>query len=319
MDLGPCTQHPGPWTSDPEPSTKHLKPTTKQLSPNNKTEELSTFPEMKHYFTLLRPSNFIITVASVFVSCLLAGGTSVNLAAMVIASVAAGLIGSGGMVVNDLFDVEIDRINKPSRPLPSGGVSLRSASFFYATLTGAGLLLNILLPPIDQWIAAGASVLIFLYSYKLKGTPLVGNIVVGGLTGLAFLYGGAAVGNTDRALMPALFAFLINLGREVIKDMEDVEGDARLHAMTFPIKYGMKSAAVAATVFLSTVMASTFIPFVDRQYGITYLVIVVLGVDFVLLFVIASLWKDMTQKNLNRLSTILKFDMLIGLAAIYAG
>jgi len=274
---------------------------------------------MRHYFKLLRPSNFFITAASVFVSCLLAGGTTEHWAAMVIASMAAGLIGSGGMVVNDIFDVEIDRINKPSRPLPNGVVSLRSASFFYAALTAVGLLLNLFLHPVAQWIAAAASVLIFLYSYKLKGTPLLGNLVVGGLTGLAFLYGGAAVGNIDRALIPALFAFLINVGREVIKDMEDVEGDARHHAMTFPIRYGMKPSAVVATVFLLTVAASTFVPFADGQYGITYLIIVALGVDLVLAFVIASLWKDMTQKNLNRLSAILKFDMLIGLAAIYAG
>ena len=148
---------------------------------------------------------------------------------------------------------------------------------------------------------------------------MLGNLLVGGLTGLAFLYGGAAVGNIDRALIPALFAFLINVGREVIKDMEDIEGDAQHHAMTFPIRYGMKSAAVVATAFLLTVVASTFVPFADGRYGMMYLAIVGLGVDLVLLFVIASLWKDMTQKNLNRLSTILKFDMLIGLAAIYAG
>ena len=65
-------------------------------------------------------------------SCLLAGGTAGNVIAMVLASFAAGFIGGGGMVVNDLFDIEIDRINKPSRPLPSGSVS---PTLFYAFLT----------------------------------------------------------------------------------------------------------------------------------------------------------------------------------------
>ena len=282
-------------------------------------KEHTSIVHMKHYIALLRPSNFVITVASVFVASILAGGTSDQAAAMAIAALAAGFIGSGGMVVNDLFDVEIDRINKPQRPLASGAVSPASASLFYALLTSAGLVLNLFLHPIDQWIAAAAAVLIFLYSYKLKGTPLLGNLVVGGLTGLAFLYGGAAVGNAGRALVPALFAFLINVGREVIKDMEDVEGDSRHNALTFPIRYGMKSGALVATFFLLTVAASTFVPFADGQYGIVYLVIVGAGVDLVLVYVIISLWKDMSQKNLNRLSTILKFDMLVGLAAIYAG
>ena len=192
------------------------------------------------YILLLRPSNGIITIASVFVSCLLAGGNARHIPAMLLASFAAGLIGGGGMVINDIFDVEIDRVNKPARPLPSGAVSGQAAAIFYALLTAVGLLLNLFLHPSAQAIALGAAVLIFFYSYMLKRTPLFGNLTVGLLTGLAFIYGGAAVGNIDRAIVPALFAFLINVGRELIKDMEDVEGDALHHAETFPVKYRLE-------------------------------------------------------------------------------
>lgn len=239
--------------------------------------------------------------------------------AMIIASLAAGLIGAGGMVVNDIFDAEIDRINKPSRPLPSGAVSPRSASFLYACLTAVGLLLNLFLQSNAQAIAIGAALLVFLYSYTLKSTPLFGNLAVGLLTGLTFIYGGAAVGNIERATIPALFAFLINVGRELIKDMEDVEGDARHDAATFPIKYGMRSAALVATLFLLAVVGSTIIPFANRQYGMAYFIIVMAGVNCVIAFVLYSMWKDTTPKNLNRLSTILKYDMIIGLIAIYLG
>ena len=257
------------------------------------------------YILLLRPSNFIITVASVFVACLLAGGNVGRMPAMVLASLAAGLIAGGGMVINDIFDVEIDRINKPNRPLPSGAVSSRSAVFFYALLTAAGLLLNLFLHSDAQAIAIGAAVLIFFYSYKLKSTPLFGNLAVGLLTGMTFIYGGAAIGNIERAIIPALFAFLINVGRELIKDMEDVEGDALHNAATFPIKYGMKSASVAATLFLLAVVCSTIIPFADHQYGIMYFIIVMAGVNCVIAFVLFSMWKDTTPRNLNRLSTVL--------------
>ena len=271
------------------------------------------------YILLLRPSNFIITVASVFVSCLLAGGNAGHISAMILASLAAGLIGGGGMVVNDIFDVEIDRVNKPARPLPSGAVSPRAAAIFYALLTAVGLLLNLFLHSNAQAIAVGAAVLIFFYSYRLKSTPLFGNVTVGLLTGMAFIYGGAAVGNIDRAIVPALFAFLINVGRELIKDMEDVEGDALHHAETFPVKYGMKSALIVATVLLLAVVGSTIIPFANHQYGIVYFIIVIVGVDCVIVFGLFSIWKDATPKSLNRLSTILKYDMLIGLLAIYLG
>ncbi len=274
---------------------------------------------MNRYVVLLRPSNFIIIVVSVFVSCLLAGGKAEQIPAMIVASIAAGLIGGGGMVVNDIFDAEIDRVNKPARPIPSGTVSPPAAAFFYALLTGVGLLLNLFLHSNAQAIAIGAALLVFIYSYKLKSTPLFGNLAVGLLTGLAFIYGGATVGNIGRATIPALFAFLINVGRELIKDMEDVEGDAHQHAATFPIKYGMTSAAVVATVFLLAVVGSTIIPFANRQYGIVYFIIVMAGVNCVIAFVLFSLWKDTTPNNLNRLSTILKYDMLIGLIAIYLG
>lgn len=272
-----------------------------------------------HYITLLRPSNFIITVASVFVSCVLAGGRIEQAPVMILASLAAGLIGGGGMVINDIFDVEIDRINKPQRPLPSGAVSAASAALFYAVLSAVGLLLNLFLHSSAQAIASGAVVLIFFYSYRLKSTPLFGNLMVGFLTGLAFLYGGAAVGNIGRAVIPALFAFLINVGREIIKDMEDIEGDVRHAAATFPIKYGMRAASLVATVFLLAVVGATVIPYVTHQYGINYFVLVMLGVNCVIAFVIFSMWKDASTKNLHRLSTILKYDMLVGLIAIYLG
>jgi geranylgeranylglycerol-phosphate geranylgeranyltransferase len=274
---------------------------------------------MNHYIVLLRPSNFVITVASVFVACLLAGGRIDNMPAMIVASFAAGLIGAGGMVINDIFDMEIDRINKPQRPLPSGSVSPKSAALFYAILSAVGLLLNLFLHSNAQAIAAGAVVLIFFYSFKLKGTPLFGNLTVGFLTGLAFIYGGAAVGNSERALIPALFAFLINVGREIIKDMEDVEGDTRNHAVTFPIKYGMRPASTVASLFLLAVICSTIIPFATHQYGILYFILVTLGVNCVIAYVLFSIWKDSSPKNLNRLSTILKYDMLVGLIALYAG
>ena len=274
---------------------------------------------MNNYVILLRPSNFLITVASVFVSCILAGGGSADVPAMIMASCAAGLIGAGGMVVNDIFDIEIDRINKPTRPLPSSAVSPASAALFYAALTSVGLLLNLFLHSNAEIIAVAAVMFIFLYSYRLKKTPLLGNLTVGILTGLAFIYGGSAVGNINRAIMPAVFAFLMNVGREVIKDMEDVVGDRRHNAATFPIKFGMKPAAGMASLFLLAVIGATFIPFANHQYGITYFIVVTLGVNLVLLFVLYSLWNDTSSKNLNLLSTILKYDMFIGLVAIYLG
>ncbi len=275
--------------------------------------------KLKPYIALIRPSNFIITALSVLVSCILAGATRPMIAEMLAASLAAGMIGAGGMVINDYFDVEIDRINKPMRPLPSGAVTLRAAVVFWIFLSFLGLSLNIVLPLSAAAIAILAVVIIFYYSKVLKRTPLFGNLTVGALTGLAFIYGGAAVGNINRAIMPAVFAFLINVGREIIKDMEDVYGDSQQNAATFPIKFGMRHSAVLASIFLCAVIGSTIIPFVNQQYGSAYFITVNIGVNAVLIAVLASLWKNQSQHNLRRLSSILKYDMFIGLLAIYLG
>lgn len=274
---------------------------------------------LKHYFTLIRPINFVITGASIYVSCLLAGGTQSQFLAMLFASLGGAFIGGGGMVINDVFDIEIDRINKPNRPLPSGAIDKFDALMFYGGISGAGLIMSAYSTRTAFIIAFAAVPIIFLYSYKFKSTPLFGNLIVGGLTGLAFIYGGAAVGNIRQAIIPALFAFLINVGREIIKDMEDVEGDAKNGAVTYPIKYGMKNAAMLSSLFLIAVIVSTVVPYVNGVYGVKYFIAVTIGVNIVIAYVLYSLWRDQTTKNLNLLSTILKWDMFIGLAAIYLG
>ena len=274
---------------------------------------------MKPYITLVRPVNFIITALSIFVACLLAGGTQAQMLFMIFASLGGAFIGSGGMVINDILDVEIDRINKPERPIPSGAVDRYDAMMFYGALTGAGMIMIAYTTKPAFIIAFIAVPLIVLYSKVFKGTPLIGNMIVGGLTGLAFIFGGAAVGNMKQSVMPAVFAFLINVGREVIKDMEDVEGDSKNGAATLPVVYGMRNASIIATMFLVFVIASTVFPFVNGSYGLKYFITVNAGVNLVLVYVIYSLWKDQSVKNLNLLSNILKWDMLVGLIAIYLG
>lgn len=274
---------------------------------------------IKHYITLIRPVNFIITAASIYVSCLLAGGTQEQFLVMLFASLGGACIGAGGMVINDYFDIEIDKINKPHRPLASGAIAPYDALMFYGGISGIGLIMSAYSTRTALIIAFVAVPVIFLYSQRFKSTPLIGNLIVGALTGVAFIYGGAAVENISRAIMPAVFAFLINVGREIIKDMEDVEGDSKNNANTYPVQYGMKNAGMLATGFLAAVILSTIVPFVIGIYGIAYFITVTAGVNAVIVGVVYSLWKDQSSKNLNLLSNILKWDMLVGLFAIYIG
>jgi geranylgeranylglycerol-phosphate geranylgeranyltransferase len=274
---------------------------------------------MNAYVRLLRPSNFVIALLSIVIACALAGGTTVQWEAIAAASLSGALIGAGGMVINDLFDVAIDRINKPDRPLASGSIPTMHAKMMYLLLTASGLMLTIVLPFDARMIAVLAVALIYLYSAVLKGTVLAGNIAVGAMTGLTFIYGGAAVGGVTRALLPALFALLMNVGREVIKDMEDVEGDRQNGAVTLPVKFGMRSGASAATTVLVLLIIASVYPFAASIYSWKYFLLVAMGVITVIVYIIYSLWTDQSVTNLHRLSTLLKYDMFMGLAAIYIG
>ncbi|HLP16933.1 MAG TPA: UbiA family prenyltransferase, partial [Bacteroidota bacterium] len=126
-------------------------------------------------------------------------------------------------------------------------------------------------------------------------------------------------GGIDRALLPALFALLMNLGREIIKDMEDVEGDRRNGAMTLPVKFGMRAGAAAATAALVLLIGASVVPFAVSMYTWRYFLIVAAGMISVISYIVYSLWTDQSVANLHRLSTLLKYDMFVGLAAIYIG
>lgn len=274
--------------------------------------------QIRPYFILIRPLNGAISSLSVFIGAFITG-TITPLSKVLLACLSAGLVAGGAYGINDLFDVEIDRINKPHRPLPSGKMGSRQAFVFSVSLSVLGVILGALVNLQALAIALSACLLLSLYSAWLKRTPLWGNLTVSLVAALAFVYGGIAVGRFRTSLIPAGFAFLFHLGREIMKDVEDFEGDRVGGAFTFPICYGKRPAFIVVTgVFLFLIIA-TLLPFIYEIYSLTYLLVVLLGVDLVIGYIIFSMWRDQSSQNLHRLSNFLKADMVVGLLAIYLG
>jgi 4-hydroxybenzoate polyprenyltransferase len=127
------------------------------------------------------------------------------------------------------------------------------------------------------------------------------------------------VENVRGAVIPAVFAFLINLIREVIKDLEDIKGDKLAGVSTLPIKYGNKAAKFFVLVVSLILFLFTFVPFLFQIYEIEFFLIIMIIVNPILFYIVKSLFEDSSKKNLERLSSMLKFDMVIGLIAIYMG
>ncbi|MBV6445041.1 MAG: 4-hydroxybenzoate octaprenyltransferase [Ignavibacteriaceae bacterium] len=271
---------------------------------------------------LTRPINFIITFISGFLAVLIAQNGIINATTLVFGFLIGGsaaFVAAGGNIVNDIIDLETDKINRPDRPLPSGKVSVKTATkmyifakifgFFFASLVG-------ILPAI---IAVLTSSLIFLYSFLLKKIPLVGNLTVAFFTGLVFIFGASAVGNYSHAIFPFLFAFTINLIREIVKDVEDIEGDRATGVKSLPVVFGIEKTKNIAVQISVTLIIMVFLPFFFKVYKIEYLVIIALSVAPALVSVIKEIRSATEKKNWGVISRNLKFIMILGIFAILMG
>ena len=266
---------------------------------------------------LTRPLNCLIMVCSVGVGALTTGA-GIRAPTVALAALSAALIAAAGNCHNDLKDLKIDRVNRPLRPLPSGRISPQAAAIESLVLAATGLGIAWSLGSWTGWIATGVTCGLFIYNVSLKGSMLWGNVLVACLAGAAFPYGAIAAGSWGRSWIPAVFAALFHLGREIVKDIEDIEGDERGNARTLAVIHGPRAAKIAASVVYFMLMAVTLLPALLDIYGTIYLVFVA-GLDILLIVTLFRLCRDVSVGSSYRASTVLTAGMAIGLLAVVAG
>ena len=269
------------------------------------------------FLVLPRPLNCLIAGLSAYVGAF-AVGVRWPTAEVWIAAISAALVLGAGNAFNDVVDLEIDRVNRPARPLPAGRISRRAGRLEALVLALGGAATAWWLGAVNGAIASAALVLLLVYSLWLKVRPGWGNLLIGLLGGAVFLFGAAAAGTWGRAWIPAGFACLFHLGREIIKDMEDVKGDSSRGARTLPLCWGLWRASLLASAIYLVLIAFTFIPWVLGTYGTAYLVPIV-GLDLLVLVALYRLHRRREVLADAGLSRLLKVGMLLGLLAIVAG
>lgn len=266
---------------------------------------------------MIRPVNAVLSVFGVLVAGYLADAEPQQFLVLYHAALSALCIGAFGNVVNDVFDREIDSLNRPDRPLPSRRVLPSAAIPWAGLLGGLGVVLASTISLFCFVVASGSLILLFVYSAVLKRTVLWGNILTAGIVGLSFVFGAGAVDRPEAGILPAILAFMFNLIREIVKDMEDITGDSLVGARTLPIRYGMGSArATARSLMIATALFS-ILPWYWGIFHLPYLVLVGGAVIPGLVLCFAQL--GATKPNYARVSRNLKILMLIGLAAMVAG
>lgn len=274
--------------------------------------------KIRDILELSRIGNVAITGFSVLIGT---GGyiKSDNIHLVIMATISAMIIAAGGNAQNDYYDQKTDAINRPERPIPSGRISFKFAFIFSILCYFVGIVLGWLVGRETGLVASAVAVMLWLYAARGKMMGLGGNLVIALICALAFIYGGLVVQNPLLAVFPAVFAFLMHLSREIIKDVQDVSGDRQSEARTLVIRSGHKKALFVSAFSLMLLVSFSPVPYLLEIYNIRYLMAVILGVDLVLLPMIYQLVKNPLGVDCAKFSFILKIDMLVGLMAIALG
>jgi len=243
-------------------------------------------------------------------------------------------IAAGGNIINDIFDVKTDRINKPYRMFIDTFISKKKAYllYFFFTFVGIGLGSYAGFAINHSWVSfifIGIAILLFLYSSYLKGIPLVGNSVVSALVAsslfilIAFDKGHTTRGKhlvffKDVALIAiyvcGTFAFWINLIRELVKDNEDINGDYNAGINTLAIVLGRnrvnKIVAVLAGLLICFILYIISIHLQGKTVTTVYVLITIL---LPLLYFIIKIWQADLNHEYRFLSFLLKLIMFFGI------
>ena len=207
---------------------------------------------MNPYLALTRPGNMILTAIAVIAGSFIAAGPEIMdfQIEVAICCVCSMILVGGGNALNDYNDRETDQENHPERPIPSGSISADTASIYAQALLGSGLL--ILLFALENKmpfvIALIGILLLTAYENGLKAAGISGNITVGLMSGAVFLFAGMAVNDPGPTLWMFGLAVLATITREIIKDIQDLEGDR--DRRTLPASIGIENSMRVAILFL---------------------------------------------------------------------
>ncbi|PKK84809.1 MAG: hypothetical protein CVT49_01245 [candidate division Zixibacteria bacterium HGW-Zixibacteria-1] len=241
-----------------------------------------------------------------------------------LASLAVALVCGAGNAFNDYRDIESDRINHPGRPLPSGKLLPSEALLTAGVLAVFSIIISALVGPVLLSVIIALILLLFLYSLKIKKMPFWGNLTVAVAGATSFVVGGIPAGKAALTMfpgvwIPALFALIFHFGREMVKDVADLEGDMKENIRSLPAILSTCAALGIMTFVIFVLIILTIVPLLFNWYNQTYGYIAIFLVDIPLVLIIAFLWVSKRQNRFGRAATLFKLLMLVGLIAFVAG
>jgi 4-hydroxybenzoate polyprenyltransferase len=253
------------------------------------------------------------------------------------------LIAAGGYVINDVLDIELDRINKPGKQVVGRMISEETGNKLHINLTGAGVLIGLVFAYLSGNVFLGIIFIIiatalFYYSFKYKYMPVLGNLVVALLASMvviiywlfefynlksqpeSFIAASTSFWQLNRFVLAfALFAFLTTFIREVIKDAQDIEGDARFGCRTLPGVMGTKNLRyLLIPLELIVVALLAWYHVVLNHSGYQLMSYLLILPALILIYAIARTAKAGDKASFAHLSLVLKIVMVSGMLSLAA-
>lgn len=282
---------------------------------------------MNPYFEIIRPGNAVMAVIAVLLMGII--GHNMDLP-LILSLIATFLALSGGNAINDVFDYKIDSINKPDRPIPSGRISINNGKKYSYVLFAFSIIIGIIITSLVKSvypaiIVTGACIIEYFYARNFKSSVLLGNVLVGFLTGLCFIFGGVVIGcetNTTHIIsisfILGFFALLMTTAREIVKDMEDIEGDKEEGTETLAIAFGLKNSSLisSALIIIDTILCPLL--YIHKIFNIYYIVIIIFAM---VIFFYSSylILKSQSEETCAEVSKNLKIGMVIAFIAFAIG
>ncbi|MEM2211622.1 MAG: UbiA family prenyltransferase [Nitrososphaerales archaeon] len=270
--------------------------------------------------TLMRPINSLMVGFAVVVGIVITSPHMIFSQQSLFGFMTGFFISSYSMVINDFYDLEVDRVNNPYKPLPSGKIKIKFALSLAIMLLLLGLFSAILISILNFIIALIFAIISWIYNAWGKKKGIIGNMMVALSVSIPYIYGSIAIGKLNDLLIwfLALISFIAATGREVVKTISDVEGDKLRDVRSIARVYGIKYAAqLSSTLFLIAV-AFSLLPIILKIVGLIYIVLILIP-DAIFIYASINILKNYSFKNAIRIKKITLMGMLMGLIAFIIG
>jgi geranylgeranylglycerol-phosphate geranylgeranyltransferase len=285
--------------------------------------------KLSGYLRLMRPINCLMMGFAVIVGAVLASSNILNnlWQNLIYGFLTGFMLTAASMAINDYCDREIDAINEPNRPIPSGLIKPKEALAFAFILTAIGFAVALAnsyltnLKSISCFLVAIIAWIIFVaYTTVGKRSGLPGNFLVSICVSIPFIYGSYTVAGAieTNVLIFAFIVFLSNTGREVTKGIVDVKGDKAQNVKTLAVRYGEKTAAMAAALFYVSAVSLSPIPWLLKLVSFWFIPLVAIT-DFGLVASSFMLLKDFSRESARKVKNLVLLWFIFGLLAFIVG